>query len=189
MGTRAVSGVPAIACVIVLAAGCATLGSLGALVRAPRFEEAPDRAAEIRLLPPSAANLYGGAGVRLWTKVTNPNGFSLTLSRLEGTLFLEDSRATRVDLPLGLPLDARGETVFPMDLTLSFADLPGLADAVRRAGAGQPIGYRLDGTVGVEAGRFGQPEFGPMTLLRGDIRVARLPSAAFGRPVFRQPQQ
>jgi hypothetical protein len=30
--------------------------------------------------------------------------------------------------------------------------------------------YRLDGTIGVDAGRLGQPVFGPMTLIRGDLR-------------------
>jgi hypothetical protein len=177
-------------CVVVTAAGCATLGSLGALVQAPQFEQSPDRPAELRLLPPSAGNPYGGAGVRLWTRVTNPNAFSLTLSRLDGTLFLDEARAALVDLPLGLPLDARGETEFPMDLTVSLTDLPGLADALRRAGRGESIPYRLDGTIGVQAGRFGAPEFGPKTLLRGDVRVSRLPasSAPFSPPVFRQPQ-
>lgn len=154
--------------------GCATFGSLSAFVRAPRFEEVPSRPAEIRLLPPSAGNLYGGAGVRLWTQVTNPNGFGITLSRLDGSLFVEEARAAAVDLPLGLPLEARGESVIPIDLAISFADLPGVAEAVRRAAGNEAVGYRLEATVGVDAGRFGQPEFGPMTVLRGDLRAPRV---------------
>ena len=58
-----------------------------------------------------------------------------------------------MDMPLGLPLAARGETEFPIDLLISFADVPGLSDAIRRAVNRSPIDYRLDGTVGVDAGR------------------------------------
>ncbi len=159
--------------VVALAAvnpGCAALEQLRALVQAPRFEEAPGRPAEIRLLPPGSGMPAGGAGVRLWTKVTNPNAFGLTLGTLRGTLFLEESRSADVDFPLGLPLTAREEAIVPIDLSVSFSDLPGLANVLRRAVGRQPIAYRLDGTIGVDAGRFGQPTFGPMTLLTGDIR-------------------
>lgn len=112
----------------------------------------------------------GGAGVRLWARVTNPNSFGFTLGTLRGTLFLEESRSADVDFPLGLPLRAGEETIVPIDLSISFSDLPGLANVIRRAAGRDPIAYRLDGTIGVDAGRFGQPTFGPMTLLTGDIR-------------------
>lgn len=148
----------------VLFAGCAGLEQLRALVQAPRFEQAPDHQPEIRLLG------LGGAGVRLWTRVSNPNPFSLTLGTLKGTLYLEEQRAADADFPLGLPLSAGGDTTVPIDLSISFANLPGLADVVRRAANRQPIGFRFDGTIGVDAGRLGQPVFGPMTLLRGNIR-------------------
>jgi late embryogenesis abundant protein len=153
-----------------LFAGCAELNRLGALVQAPRFEQAPDQQAEIRVMGAGSGLPIGGAGVRLWAKVTNPNAFSLTLGTLKGTLYLEDSRAADVDFPLGLPLAAGGDTTVPIDLSVSFANLPGLADTIRRAVNRQPIAYRLDGTIGVNAGRLGQPIFGPMTLLRGDVR-------------------
>jgi hypothetical protein len=65
---------------------------------------------------------------------------------------------------------ARGETDFPLDLTVSFSDLPQLASTLRRVGGRAPIPYRLDGTVGVDAGQFGEPTFGPMTLLEGTVR-------------------
>lgn len=156
-----------LACVIV--AGCAELNRLGALVQPPRFEQAPDHQAEIRMLGPSAGSPIGAAGVRLWAKVTNPNAFSLTLGTLRGTLFLEDSRAADVDFPLGLPLSAGGDSTVPIDLTVSLANIPGLADTIRRAINRQPLAYRLEGTIGVDAGRLGQPTFGPMTLLRGDV--------------------
>lgn len=150
--------------------GCAALEQLRALVQAPRFEQAPDHEAEIRLVGPGAGMPLGGAGVRLWARVTNPNPFSLTLGTLKGTLYLEGARAADLDFPLGLPLSAGGETTVPIDLSVSFSNLPGLADTIRRAINRQPLAYRLDGTIGVDAGRLGQPIFGPMTLLSGDLR-------------------
>jgi hypothetical protein len=160
------------ACVVagMLLTGCAELGRLSVLVQAPRFEQSPDRRAEIRMAGAGPALPIGGAGVRLWAKVSNPNPFSLTLGTLTGTLFLEDARAADVDFPLGLPLAAGGETTVPIDLTVSFANLPGLADSVRRVVNRQPLPYRLEGTIGVDAGQLGQPVFGPLTLLQGDIR-------------------
>ena len=155
---------------VTTASGCAALEQLRALVQAPKFEEAPGQPAEIRLLPPGSAGPLGGAGVRLWTRVTNPNSFGIRLGTLAGTLFLEGSRAANADFPLGLPLGAGEESVVPIDLSISFADLPGLANVIRRASANEPLAYRLDGTIGVDAGRLGTPTFGPMTLLRGDLR-------------------
>jgi hypothetical protein len=154
--------------VLVLSA-CTALDQLRMFVQPPRVEEADNRPAEIRLLGPGPSRPLGGAGVRIWATVTNPNRFGFTLSRLRGQLFLEDSRATEIDLPLGLPLTAGGTETFPIDLSISFADLPGLADVIRRAIGRQPIAYRVDGTIGVDAGRYGQPEFGPLTWLRGEI--------------------
>lgn len=153
------------------ASGCAALGELRALVQPPRFEEAEGQRAEIRLVGPSAGRPFGGAAVRLWTKVTNPNSFGITLGTLSGTLFLDGTRAAAADFPLGLPLTARQEHVVPIDLSISFSDLPALADTLRRAAGNAAIPYALDGTIGVDAGRLGQPVFGPMTIVRGDLRV------------------
>ena len=146
--------------------GCAgALGQLGTLIQPPRFDQVEDRPAEIRLLGTS------GAGVRLWTRVSNPNPFGLRLGTLRGTLYLDDSRAADADFPLGLPLGARGEEVIPIDISISFSDLPGLSGVARRVLARQAVGYRLEGTIGVDAGQLGQPVFGPMTLLRGETAV------------------
>lgn len=154
----------------VLAAGCAELGQLRALVQAPRFEEAPDHEPSLRLVGPSSGLPVGGATVRLWARVTNPNPFGLTLGSLQGTLYLEEQRAADASFPLGLPLAAGGDTTVPIDLSISFSDVAGLADAIRRAANRQPLAYRLEGTIGVDAGRLGQPVFGPLTLVRGNIR-------------------
>ena len=153
-----------------VASGCAGLESLRGLVQAPRFEQIPGRPAEVRLLGPSGSQPLGGAGVRLWARVSNPNPFGLRVGTLRGTLHIEESRAADVDFPLGLPLRAAEEAEIPIDLSVSFSDLPGLADVVRRAVNREPLAYALEGTVGVDAGQLGQPTFGPMTLLRGEMR-------------------
>ncbi len=113
------------------------------------------------------------------------------MTALSGTLFLESSRAATADFPLGLPLDARQSTVVPIDLSVSFSDLPGLGDTLRRAVTNEPIGYRLEGTIGVEADRFGTSTFGPMTLLTGELRARQHPRDGSGailrRMHLRQP--
>ena len=164
-----------LACAGLMLTGCAELNKLSALVQAPRFEQAPDHRAEIRMSGAGAGLPIGGAGIRLWAKVTNPNPFALTLGTLKGTLYLDDARAADVDFPIGLPLVAGGDTTVPIDLTVSLANLPGLADSIRRAVNRQTLAYRLEGTIGVDAGRLGQPVFGPMTLLRGDVRPLAVP--------------
>ena len=153
---------------ITLSAGCAAITSLSQLIQPPRFEQA-DQPADLRLIGPSPRHPAGGAGVTLWIRVTNPNPFGFTLSTLDTTLLLEGQHAATGNFPLGLPLGAGQESVVPIDLTISFTDIPNLANVVRRAASNQPLGYQLDGTVGVEAGRFGQPTFGPMLLVRGEI--------------------
>jgi hypothetical protein len=157
------------ACAAVMLSSCATLEGLRALVQPPTFRQT-DQPAEVRLAGPSLERPLGGATVRLWTEVTNPNPFGFTLGTLDGTLFLEGTRAAAAAFPLGLPLGARQQTVVPLELSISFSDLPGLADVVRRAARRDPVEYRLDGTIGVDAGQLGQPVFGPMTLVRGDLR-------------------
>ena len=154
----------------VIASACATLEQLRGLVQAPKFDQEPGRQAEIRLMGPSLSLPAGGAGVRLWTRVTNPNPFSFTLGTLRGTLHLEGTRAADVDFPLGLPLRAASEATVPIDLNISFADLPGLANVIKRAVSRQPLAYSLEGTIGVDAGQLGQPTFGPMTILTGEVR-------------------
>ena len=151
-------------------AGCGALQNIASIIQPPKFEQ-DDRPAELRFLTPSVSNPAGGAGVTLWMRVTNPNPFGFTLSTLNTTLMLEGSRAATGDFPLGLPLTAGETSVVPIDLSISFADVPGLAVALRQAATGSAVAYQLDGTVGVDAGRFGQPTFGPMMLASGEIGV------------------
>ena len=153
-----------------LAAGaCASLDGLRALVQPPSFRQT-DQAADVRIAGPSLERPLGGAVVRLFTEVTNPNPFGFTLGTLDGTLFLEGTRAAAAAFPLGLPLGPGQQSTVPLELSISFSDLPGLADVLRRAARRDPVEFRLEGTIGVDAGRLGRPVFGPMTLLRGDLR-------------------
>jgi hypothetical protein len=116
----------------VTAGGCATLGPFARIVQPPRFRQAENQPAEIRLVGPSLRMPAGGAGVRVWLEVTNPNAFGFTLSTVNATLSLQDTRAATGDFPLGLPLQAGRSSVVPLDLTVSFADVPGLASVARQ---------------------------------------------------------
>lgn len=149
---------------------CATLGQV---VQAPIFELAQERSSSVRLLGPALGRPLGGAEIQVWARVENPNPVGFTLSRLAGTVLLSDQRAADVNLPLGLPLEAGQDTVIPLELTLSFAEVPELADHLMEAVRRGSIEYALRGTVAVDAGPFGQPSFGPRTWLRGDVDVTR----------------
>jgi len=143
---------------------CATLQGLQAFIQPPRFEQDHGNRSEIRLLGTS------GAAVRIWTRVSNPNNFGVTLGTLQGTLRLEGSRAATVDFPLGLPLQARSEDIVPIDVSVDFRDVPALGQAITRAITRQPIAFEIDGTIGVDVGRLGMQTLGPMTWLRGELR-------------------
>src|SRR5687768_10718919 len=105
-----------------LVASCAGLTQLSQFIQPPRFAQADGQPAEIRFLAPSRTMPAGGAGVRIWLEVTNPNPFAFTLSTLDVTLALDGSRAASGNFPLGLPLGAVEETVVPVDLAFGFAD-------------------------------------------------------------------
>src|SRR5262245_9232531 len=114
---------------LLLQACAGALGNLTALIQPPHFEQVPGRPAEIRL------NGLSGAGVRIWTRVTNPNAFGIRLGTLKGSLFLDESRAADADFPLGLDLSARGDSELPIDITVSFRDLPGLGSVAQKIAA------------------------------------------------------
>jgi hypothetical protein len=163
------AGIVAIAFVSTLGAGCATLGPLARIISPPAFEQAPGERTEIQLLPPGQSGRLGGASIRIWAHITNPNPFGIRLSTLDGDLYLEGARAANASFPLGLTLNARGESVVPLDLRIDFSEVSALSGALRRALAGEAIPFRLDGTVSIDAGPLGQPSFGPSTWLRGDL--------------------
>jgi hypothetical protein len=157
------------ALMVVGLSACASLEGLRAFIQPPQFSQATGERSEIRLLPIQGGRPAGGATVRLWTTVTNPNPFGFTLSTLDAKLFLEDAEAADTSFPLGLPLQARGTETIPLDISISFADIPRLAGVIRQAARGQALNFRLEGIVGIDAGRLGQPTFGPMTLLTGTL--------------------
>jgi hypothetical protein len=168
--SRVQGGAAAAALLLLGLGGCATLGQV---IQPPRFSNVADREEEIRFLAPSAQRPAGGVSIRLWARVENPNAMGLTLTRMAGNLYLEGARAAQVDFPLGVPLLAAGDTIIPLDVNLSFADVPGLADAFTAVLTRNRVGYRLDGTLAVDAGVLGQPSFGPSTWLQGEARVLR----------------
>jgi hypothetical protein len=166
---RSTAFVPLIPLVVV---SCASLG-LGDVIRPPTFSEVDGRNARLRLLLPSSDRPAGGAAVRLWTRVTNPNSISLTLTRLAGDLFIGDAEAVEVEFPLGLPLVAGQDTIVPLDVSLDFDDVPRLGEATLATLTSGTMDYRLDAVIGVDAGLLGQPTFGPTTILRGALRISR----------------
>ncbi len=162
---------------VVAAAGlglsaCATLGAMGLGLRPLRFEAARDRPAELRL-GGGRLGLPDAATLRLWAHVENPNTFGLTLSAIEGAVYLEDTHAASVDFPLGLPFEPGLGQDIPLDISLRLRDLPSLGGVIARAVSGQPLAYRLEGRFTVDAGPLGTPSFGPSTLLRGEVRPFR----------------
>lgn len=166
---RRTAALTALAAFFLLGA-CAALQDI---VQPPIFEMASGRSSEVRLLGPSTSRPFGGAAIRVWARVENPNAVGFTLTRLAGNVLLDDQQAATVDLPLGLPLRAAADTVIPLEVSVSFADVPNLADRLANALSGGSIRYALRGTVSVDAGALGQPSFGPTTWLSGDVRVLR----------------
>jgi hypothetical protein len=167
--SRRASAIATIAAV----AGLSACAALQDLVQPPIFDMAVDRTSEFRLLLPAADRPMGGAQIRVWAHVQNPNSVGFTLTRLTGNLLLEGDHAAAIDLPLGLPLPAAGDTVFPLDLNVSFADIPGLANQLLAAATGQRVDYAIRGILAVDAGPFGEPSFGPSTWLSGDLHLVR----------------
>jgi hypothetical protein len=158
------------AALLTLSAGCTAINTL---VQPPVFTAAEGRDTELRIVGPAANRPLGGAALRIWTRVQNPNSFGLTLASLAGNVFLQNHNAGEVSFPLGLPLLAGADTIIPLDVTISFADVPGLVDVAQQIMTQNRVAYRLDGTVTLDAAPFGQPTFGPSTWIQGESRVIR----------------
>ena len=152
-----------------VAAGCSALTSLGIVPL--RFSEPPGSHPEFRILSPAPDRPIGGAALRLFARVENPNRVGLTLRQITGDLQIEDAEAIAVDFPLGLPLTALQDTIIPLDVIIPFDRVPRLAGIARAALAGDPLDYRLTGSFSVDAGNLGSPRFGPLTLLTGQFQV------------------
>ena len=155
--------------VLLLSLSCASLGQLARVIQPLRFSEVPGQQSTIRLAGPSSRQPLGGAALRLWTRISNPNPVGITLSTLRADVSLNGTHAATGDFPLGLPLAAGAETDVPLELSIDFADLPGLADVLRRAIASQQVPYEVDGTFSIDVGSLGRPRFGPMRLFQGRL--------------------
>jgi len=153
-----------LAAIIASTPACTALQQLQAFIQPPRFEQDDQSRSEIRLRGTT------GAAVRIWTRVSNPNSFGMTLGTLQGTLHLEGSRAATVDFPFVCPLQPQSEEIVPIDISVDFRDVPGLGQAIARAVSRQPIAFEIEGTIGVSAGGLGMQTLGPMTWLRGELR-------------------
>jgi hypothetical protein len=152
------------------AAGCASVaGLLG--ISEPRFAVASGRSSTLRLGGPSIQHPRGSATVRVWTQVSNPNSFGLTLTTLDGTLAFEGEDLVDVELPIGLPMVALADTVIPLDLTFGFESFSALGNVAMTLFTRDQLSYELKGTLGVSAGPLGEPTFGPRTWLRGEVDV------------------
>ena len=148
---------------------CAELGQLARAIQPLRFSEVPGQRSTIRLAGPSARQPLGGAALRLWTRISNPNPVGITLSTLRADVSVDGTHAATGDFPLGLPLAAGGESDVPLDLLIDFADLPGLADVLRRTIATQQVPYEVHGSFSIDAGALGRPSFGPLRLFQGRL--------------------
>ena len=177
MRTRRGGALLALGSGLLLALGVSACASLQNLlsIESPRFELVTDRESVLSLDPISVLTDEPFVVVRLWTRVTNPNTFGLTVSKLEGDIFLEGREMAEIDLPLGLPLLAARDTVIPLDLRFGIPSLGSLGALGQALLARRPVRYRLDGVIGVDAGALGEPTFGPRTWLQGEVDVrARL---------------
>ena len=154
---------------VLLTSSCASLGELARVIQPLRFSEVPGRQSTIRLAGPSTRQPLGGAALRLWTRISNPNPIGLTLSTLRAEVSLDGTRAATGDFPLGLPLAAGADSDVPLDLSVDFADLPRLGDVLRRAVANQQVPYEVDGSFSIDVGALGRPSFGPMGLFQGRL--------------------
>ena len=154
---------------LLLTSACAELGQLARVIQPLRFSEVPGQQSTVRLEGPSTRRPLGGAALRLWTRISNPNPIGITLSTLRAEVSLDGNRAATGDFPLGLPLQAGAASDVPLELSIDFSDLPGLADVLRRAIASQQVPYEVEGTFSIDAGALGRPSFGPMRLFQGRL--------------------
>ena len=152
------------------AAACATMGQMLG-VQEPTFAFITNRPSTLRLGAPTIKHPRGTATVRLWTLVTNPNPFGLTLTELDGTLGLEGQDVLDVELPLGLPMSAASDTIIPIDFTFGFESFDALGAVATRMLTRDALSYELAGTIGVRAGPLGEPRFGPRTWLQGSLEL------------------
>ncbi len=155
---------------VLVTSSCASLGQFArAILSRCDFLKFPDSRAPFASPGPACGSRLAARRSGLWTRISNPNPVGLTLSTLRAEVSLDGTRAATGDFPLGLPLTAGGQSDVPLDLSIDFADLPGLADVLRRAVGNQQVPYEVDGTFSIDVGALGRPSFGPMRLFQGRL--------------------
>jgi LEA14-like dessication related protein len=138
-------------------------GCVQNLVRSPQFEMR--EAGLLRLNPPGLENIAPEAVIRITLDARNPNGFDLNLEELRFDLLMDGAKVAASSIK-GLSLKQNGA------LSTFFADVevpisPTTLQSLGKIISGSSIQYRLDGAFSVDAGPFGKPRFGPVTLAQG----------------------
>jgi LEA14-like dessication related protein len=90
---------------------------------------------------------FEAATLALDYDLENPNGFGLTLARVEYWLQLDGRVVTRGQVRGGLSIPAAGHAPVRFTVRLPFAEVPRLVEVVR---AQKPVAYTVGGNVGVE---------------------------------------
>lgn len=110
---------------------------------------------------------FGGQGAVLLSTdlvVNNPNAFGLSLEQVSIDVILNGQKVTDLSAR-DIRIAAGGTSVTPTQVRVPL-NLNGAAELLNIARGGR-VPYRLDGTFTVDAGPFGKPTFGPMTLNQG----------------------
>ena len=129
----------------------------------------PDSRAPFTLPVRARGNHSEAPALRLWTRISNPNPVGITLSTLRADVSFDGTRAATFRWGSRSRRAAGGESDVPLDLSIDFADLPGLADVLRRTIATQQVPYEVHGSFSIEAGALGRPSFGPLRLFQGRL--------------------
>lgn len=138
---------------LMLLSGCAP--GAGQLIASPQFRLIREGSGLQRLDPPGVGPAQ--AVFRFNLEVTNPNPIGLRLAGLEFDLYVNDRRSVRSQFTDGLTLTAQGSSRLTLDVTVPVREgLELMADLIRLI-AGEPTGYRLEGTVTVDILGAAQP--------------------------------
>jgi LEA14-like dessication related protein len=129
----------ALAAAPLLLAGCATMGELAA--SAFQKPTLAFKSAEVTALD------FDGATLAFDFRLRNPNGFGLTLARVQYWLQLEERVVVRGTVPGGVKVPAAGEVPVRFTARLPFAEVPRLLELATKGGQ---VTYTVGGQVDVE---------------------------------------
>ncbi|MEX2540209.1 MAG: LEA type 2 family protein [Trueperaceae bacterium] len=97
-----------------------------------------------RFDPPGAG---GVVALTVGTSVYNPNPFPVKVTAIEYTVALEDRQVTRGTLDLDMFLAAEATAPLRFAIEAALRDRPGLLRSVVRAFTGEPLAFRIDGSL------------------------------------------